>query len=245
MEGQLRRQATWLKDSLLWILRTKIIEPGSYRSKPSAIDVGCGPGFTMELFSPFADVKGVDIDPEMVKESRLKGFDVTEGTAENLSYEDGTFDIAYCSFLLMWVKDPLRVIQEMNRVSRRWVVAFAEPDYGARLDYPSELSVISKLVTEGIRREGGEPLIGRKLRHLFGQVGIDAELGVHMGIWSLEKLKAESEGEWKWIEMTAEKRNIREIGGLRTIWEHALESGALFQFNPTFYAVGDKQRLER
>ena len=149
--GQLQRQSAWLRDSLLWILQTKVIEPGGYKSKPTALDIGCGPGFTMELFSTFADVKGVDIDPEMVKESRLKGLDTEEGAAERLPFDDGSFDIAYCSFLLMWVKNPLSVVKEMSRVSRRWVVAFAEPDYGARLDYPSELSAITKLVTEGYR----------------------------------------------------------------------------------------------
>ena len=241
LEAQLRRQSMWLRDSLLWILKTKVLEPSHFAERPTALDVGCGPGMTMELFKPFARVQGVDIDPEMVRAAKSRGFDAERADGQKLPYEDDSFDVVYCSFVLMWVKDPLKILEEMTRVSRSWVIAFAEPDYGARLDYPSGLSELTGLVMDGIRAEGGDPLIGRKLRHLFANAGMDADMGVHMGIWDIEKLRQESEDEWRWLEMTVPADMKEELDRLRPAWERALNDGSLFQFNPTFYALGRKK----
>ncbi len=240
LENQLRRQSVWLKDSLLWILETKVLNSTGIGNRPEALDVGCGPGLTMEILDKSMSVKGLDKDPEMVETAKAKGLEATLGNAEELPYDDRSFDVVYCSFLLMWVRDPQKVLEEMKRVSRDWVIAFAEPDYGARLDYPPQLSRLTQLVSEGIMSEGGDPFIGRKLRQLFCHMGLRAEIGVHMGIWDVDRLRKESADEWRWLEMTAPKNKMTELIELRPVWQHALEQGALFQFNPIFYALARK-----
>ena len=243
IERQLQRQSLWMKDYWLWLLRTQILkyfEPSSV--KPTALDVGCGPGFVLEQLSPVMKITGIDIDRGMVKACKAKGLDVKIADARDLPYNDNSFDIAYCSFLLLWVPDPQKVISEMKRVSSHAIVCFAEPDFGARLDYPDELSELRDLIVEGIKEEGGDPLIGRKLRSLFNACGLKAKMGVHPGIWSIDRLKEEAGNEWRWIEMTVSRRlDKTRLERLRTIWMRSAESGELFQFNPIFYAYAKKR----
>lgn len=242
LENQLRRQSLWLRDSWFWLLETKVLNEYADRTQRlHALDVGCGPGLIMKLLESLFDIKGIDISPEMVNACKFKDLDVRLAAAEELPFENETFDIVYCSFLLLWVKDPVRVVSEMKRVSRRWILCLAEPDFGARLDYPDELSVLTELIRKGIREDGGDPAIGRKLRAVFSACDIDADIGVHSGIWTIDKLRAESTDEWRYIDMTApaETKNGR-LQKARRAWEEALENGSLFQFNPVFYAFGRK-----
>jgi SAM-dependent methyltransferase len=245
LDRQLQRQSIWLRESWFWLLETKVLcEYVDLRRKPTALDVGCGPGVVMELLEELLDIQGIDIDRDMVDACLSKNLRVKEAAAEELPFEDGTIDIVYCSFLLLWVKDPVKVVKEMKRVSRRWVICMAEPDFGARIDYPEDVSVLSRMITEGIRCEGGDPLIGRKLRAIYGHCGLEPDLGIHQGIWSLDKLRVESEAEWKYIEMTvAPERKGVELDKAKLAWNDALANGTLFQFNPIFYAFGHKLPL--
>ncbi len=240
LNRQLKRQALWLRESWLWLLRTRILEKEP--SRLSALDVGCGPGYVMEVLASDMNVKGVDVDPAMVSEGKARGLSIAPGRAEELPYEDGSFDLVYCTFLLLWVKDPAKVVFEMKRVSRKWVACLAEPDFGARLDYPEGLSPLKELVVKGMKAEGGDPYIGRKLRSVFSKVGLSAEVGAHLGVWGIEKLREETPGEWKWIQMTAAPTfdSKLQLERIRSEWDKALGDGSLFQFNPVFYALAKK-----
>jgi len=242
LDRQLQRQSIWLRDSWFWLLETKVL--GDYvdsERKPTALDVGCGPGMVMKLLEELLDLQGIDIDPDMVQACISKDLKVKLADAHELPFEDGAFDIVYCSFLLLWVRDPVKVVSEMKRVSRRWVVCMAEPDFGARIDYPEDVSALTSMITEGIRRDGGDPQIGRKLRAVYSQCGLEPDLGVHPGIWSLDKLRMESVDEWRYIEMTvAPERKGADLDKAKRAWTDALAKGSLFQFNPVFYAFGQK-----
>lgn len=232
----------WLRDSLLWLLDEKIAGRNAREDLPmKALDVGCGPGFTMELFKTRMEVKGVDSDSDIVRACQVRGLDAVIGRAEDLPFETGSFDIVYCSFLLLWVENPLIVLKEMRRVSSQWVACFAEPDYGGRLDYPAELSDQTELVAADIQDKGGDPFLGRRLRSLYSQAGMSAEIGVHMGIWGLDRLRDESDEELKWLGAGASpEKNAEKLEALRTARNEAYRVGALFQFNPIFYAIGRK-----
>ena len=222
----------------MWILGTEVLsEVGE--SRLSALDVGCGPGFVMEKLIRLMDVKGVDIDEDMVSMAVARGLDVIKGRAEDLPYEDNSFDVVYCSFLLLWLSDPKRALEEMKRVSRKWVICLAEPDYGGRLDYPKELSEIKVILAEGIAGQGGDPFVGRKLRSLLHECDLGAHIGIHPGIWDLSRLREEAETEWQWVESSAGEG--RDLSGIKRAWDNALREGTIFQFNPIFYAVAMKR----
>ena len=235
LQRQLRRQSLWLKESWHYILRTRVL-PGA--SRPNALEVGCGPGYVMEALAPLLDIEGVDIDPDMVAMGAARGLPVRPGAAERLPFDNASFDVVYCSFLMLWLRDPARAINEMKRVSRRWVLCLAEPDYGARLDHPAALGGLRQLLAEGIVRQGGDPFIGRKLREVFRKCALESEIGVHPGVWDIRRLREEFEDEWRLVEEFAGEGAA--LQGYWESWKAGLESGTLFQFNPVFYALARK-----
>ena len=241
-EEQLRRQSQWLRDSWLWLLDHKLgPEPWRGSRLPTALDVGCGPGLVMELLASRFDVKGVDLDLDMVRRGRERGMEVVQGNAYELPFPSACFDIAYCSFFLLWAEEPERVVREMSRVARSWVICLAEPDYEGRIDHPPELRALKELAIEGLRDEGADPFMGRKLRSVFGHCGLEAEVGVFPGVWDRERLHSEG-----YLEVLA-LENARgasmegtERTRLQEAWERGYRDGTLFQFNPIFYAMAQK-----
>jgi len=246
MDRQLSRQSLWLRDSWMWLLDQRVLTKWSGPERPTTLDVGCGPGFVMDVLKPVFDVRGIDIDPAAVAEGKRRGLDVQEADAHALPFEDNSFDLVYCSFVLLWVEDPVKVLSEMKRVSRDWVACLAEPDLGARIDFPEELAPLAKIAEEGIRAEGGDPTIGRKLRAVFQSCGLEAEVGVHPGVWGMDKLREEAKAEWRYLELTAGDEQERDtLSRLKPTWERALDDGTMFQFNPVFYAFARKGSSHR
>lgn len=88
-----------------------------------ALDVGCGPG---ALTARLADRLGPDavvaVDPSRsfvsAVRDRLPGVDVREGTAEELPFEDETFDLALAQLVVHFMTDPVAGITQMARVTR-------------------------------------------------------------------------------------------------------------------------------
>lgn len=239
-EEQLRRQRAWLGESWTWLLRTMVLDrQPSGSGRPTALDVGCGPGLVMELLSPFLDVRGIDADPEAVIASNARGQRASVARAEELPFEDRSFDIVYCSYLLLWVEDPVQVVREMARVARDWVICLAEPDHLGRITYPPELGVLDTMLADSLRRQGADPMMGRKLPGTFARCGLEATSGVHASMWSPERMREESEAEWRSLTASAGEPDLATI---RKAWGAALSAGSLVQYNPVFYSIARKQQ---
>ncbi|MHB1416234.1 MAG: class I SAM-dependent methyltransferase, partial [Chloroflexota bacterium] len=156
-----------------------------------------------------------------------------------LPFGDASFDVVYCHFLLLWVADAPLALREMRRVCRSggFVLALAEPDYGGWVDYPSELKVGSTQARY-LQRMGADPYVGRRLRHLFLQTGLQAEIGVYQSVWSLARYREEMNSEWELLLRGA--GGVAETGyiaALREQDERAVTEGTRFVFVPVFYAV--------
>ena len=95
--------------------------------KPShrVLDVATGPGFLALLFAErVSQVVGVDLTPAMVEKAkatgRSKGLTNVEfrlGDAENLPFDDNSFDITSCGSAFHHFPNPEKVLAEMIRVS--------------------------------------------------------------------------------------------------------------------------------
>lgn len=226
---QLFHQSLWLKDSWLWLMREKVFG----RDARTALEVGCGAGHVMSIMSEHLDVRGVDIDPDMVALCRERKLDAVMGDAHDLPFEDGSFDVVYCSFLLLWLREPDEAVAEMARVSRKWVVCLAEPDYGARIDHPPELERLGHLLTDDLVARGADPFVGRRLREIFYAGGLWPEVGVHQGVWPVDRAAREARKEL----MMADGATLRE---LEAAIDKAEKDGTLLQYNPVFWAVAKK-----
>ncbi|NQT81073.1 MAG: class I SAM-dependent methyltransferase [Candidatus Aminicenantes bacterium] len=84
------------------------------------LDVGCGNGFFTYYFDKICDTYGVDFSKKMLQMNPIKKTYLMQ--AENLQFEDGSFDVVFCHALLHHVENIDRVIQEMRRSSKQYVV---------------------------------------------------------------------------------------------------------------------------
>ncbi len=87
------------------------------------LDVGCGPGgLTAELSTRTGAqrVAAIDPAPQFVAAcaARNPGVDAREGIAEELPWEDGTFDTALSCLVIGFMRDADRGVREMARVTR-------------------------------------------------------------------------------------------------------------------------------
>jgi ubiquinone/menaquinone biosynthesis C-methylase UbiE len=183
---------------------------------------------------------GLDLEPASLAECRIhaSAASLTRGDAHFLPYPDQSFDIVYCHFLLLWVRDPLQVVNEMARVGRT-VLALAEPDYSQRVDEPAELKQLGKWQTEALVRQGANPAFGVMLAETFYQAGIQLiETGP---IQSAEKKRSaeEWENEWAVIEADlAESVSGEDIQKMKVLDENARKNGERILQVPTYFAWG-------
>jgi len=88
------------------------------------LDIGCGPGwYTVQYAKGGADVTGVDLTEQAVnlagKFIEIEGLDnarVQQADAQNLPFDDNTFDLAASSGVLHHVPDPQQAFREVRRV---------------------------------------------------------------------------------------------------------------------------------
>ena len=204
------------------------------------LDVGCGNGaVTRDICNHTEEM--VEIARKMLV--GVRNVELCRGDAHSLPFKDETFDIAICNLLLMWVKEPQKVVNEMARVVRRGgrVVASLEPDFGGKIHWPPYKGVDEIFAGRAIRNRGGDPYIGRKLRMLFVKAGL-VGLG-NMRIWSCEEdlqsyLKAR---DFYWNALRREGLSEEEIKKWETHYLKSIEEGIEFNFFPQFYAIGIKR----
>ena len=88
-----------------------------------ALDVGCGPGvLTAELAGRLGPEAVIAIDPSetfvAAVRARWPEADVRLGTAEELPFDDGAFDVALAQLVVHFMADPVAGLKEMARVTR-------------------------------------------------------------------------------------------------------------------------------
>ena len=91
---------------------------------PHILDVGCGTGALLEKLRhafPDAVLHGIDISPNMLAIARNKNIPdvvLNEGDAENLPYDNGSFDMITCCSSFHHYPNPQKAIAEFRRVVR-------------------------------------------------------------------------------------------------------------------------------
>lgn len=84
------------------------------------LDVGCGNGFFTYYFDKICDVHGIDFSEKMLEINPVKKTSLM--SAEDLKFDDNSFDVAFCHALLHHVENMAKVIQQMQRVSKKYVI---------------------------------------------------------------------------------------------------------------------------
>ena len=95
-----------------------LIQVAGVRAGQSALDVGCGPGgLAVALAGLLGDENVAAVDPSErfveVCRSRIPGADVRIGVAENLPFDDASFDVVLAQLVVQDIDDA------RNGVARR------------------------------------------------------------------------------------------------------------------------------
>jgi len=209
--------------------------------------VGSGTGAISAELSEIcsACVYGVDINQAFLELAMrsIPTANFSRADAHFTPFPPNIFEITLCHFFLLWVDDPDAILREMIRITQPGgaVAAMAEPDYGGRIDYPSELSVLGEWQQEALRAQGADPLIGRRLRELFQEAGLEkVESGVLGGQWSGSASSSELDSEWEMLQSDLHDHIEfnRQADVLRELDRTSRENGTRILFVPTFYAWG-------
>src|SRR6185295_6415332 len=127
-----KHRATWASGDYDQIARgiqavaDHVVRSGRIRSGEHVLDVACGTGNTALMAGARnAVVTGLDLTPELLavaqKRAAEEGLnDITwkAGDAEDLPFEDGTFDVVVSSCGLMFAPDQQKVANEVARVTK-------------------------------------------------------------------------------------------------------------------------------
>lgn len=234
------QQVRWTSE-----LRQFIITQCGLSAGQPLLEVGCGTGAILSEFSTWKGnlVAGLDLRLDFLQEARKRFYTpLIQGDGRALPFKSGSYTAVVCHFLFLWLRDPVTVLKEMVRVVEPggYVIAFAEPDYGGRIDHPQPLVELGRLQGDALRTQGADPFIGRKLSGLFHQAGlIDVQTGILGGHWGAPPSAEAWDSEWTILESDlAGVVSSEELHGLRLLDQAAWEKGERILFVPTFYAWG-------
>ena len=104
--------------------RKEAVRLANERPGQRILEVGVGTGLSLPYFRPDSRVTGVDISAEMLAKARRRvaqrNLDHVEGLhvmdAENLDFEDNSFDAVLALYVASVVPSPARFAAEMRRV---------------------------------------------------------------------------------------------------------------------------------
>jgi SAM-dependent methyltransferase len=240
------QQATWTRE-----LRKYVFDQCDWPAARRVLEVGCGSGAVLEDSAATGcgkprhpELHGLDIAFAALAECRIHvpGARLVCGDACSLPYASAQFSITYCHFLLLWVREPIRAIEEMKRVTAKsgHVLALAEPDYGSRVDRPAGLAWLGQRQNEALERQGVALRRGAELAHLFQRAGVrTVETGMIQPDTRQSLSAAEWEAEWRVLEDdlagsvdAVEMERLRDMD--RAAWQH----GEHLLSVPTYFAWG-------
>jgi ubiquinone/menaquinone biosynthesis C-methylase UbiE/CRP-like cAMP-binding protein/GNAT superfamily N-acetyltransferase len=157
------------------------------------LDIGSGPGVTAFLVAkrlPSALIIGVEPEERLRTQAKtlVESHGVAgrcrflEGTGSRIPLPDGTSDFSYARFLFQHLPNPLEVLGEMRRVTRReGVVVVLDVDDRTNIvsPAPAEMESFETAITAAQAAAGGDRHVGRKLYGYLHAAGL-REVGVEL-----------------------------------------------------------------
>ncbi len=234
-------QATWTAS-----IREQLFDSIQLQGKQKVLEVGSGTGVVSAEISQRFSLASVGVDIDRSAVTFAQNNDPTSlylaGDGNDLPFQSAAFDVVVCHFLLLWVGNPDRILDEMVRVTKPggWILALAEPDYGGRIDFPRELEAVGQAQTQALLDQGANPYLGRTLRSLFHSAQLtEIRSGLLGGEWQGSIDEDQLESEWETLAQDlSDLLPTDEFERFRRVDHEAWEMGTRVLFVPTFYAAG-------
>ena len=233
------QQARWTGE-----LRSHLFADAGIASAQRILDVGCGTGAVLGtiIHGPRTELHGLDIDIAALAWAKSEDKDAHFGCgdAHHLPYRRATFDIVFFHFVLLWLRHAEIAVSEARRVTKPGgvVIAFAEPDYGGRIDHPNGFSRLAEWQKEALQARGADPCIGRRIREVFHDADLhNVQSGVLGAEWSDAQASEERELEWEMMERDlAGRLDPDELARYRKLDTYSRNVGERVLYVPTFFA---------
>lgn len=234
-------QAAWTRETRNYILQNIFFPP-----QANILEVGCGSLAVLNEFTELGHMTfGLDIDFQILnfsKNSKTKT-KLINANGKQIPFPEGTFDLCFCHYLLLWLADPVSLLEEMTRVTNPngWICCFAEPDYLARIDFPAPLEQLGQIQNKSLDNQGVNLSCGRKITFWLQQANLS---NIHWGIIGSHQktdLKNIGKSEWETLQKDLEKISTLESSlNFQEIEDYYLSQTLGINFIPTFYAYAQK-----
>lgn len=241
LHHQYALQSQWTKN-----IRQYLLALGKANPESRILEVGCGTGAILNelLNEKYHLVTGIDISFEALvfAKSYLSRPHLSLANGLHLPFSNGCFDITLSHFFLLWIQNQKQALLEMKRVTKSGgaIIAFAEPDYPSRIDYPDELSALGKLQNLSLERQGVDIRTGRKLPELFSETGLyNIRFGILGSSCTYDNQENDFNFEWNYL-----KEDLSRILSESQIHEWMKKDWTARQerrrilYIPTFWAIG-------
>jgi SAM-dependent methyltransferase len=159
----------------------------AYAAGSEVLEAGCGVGaqtVTLAGRSPEARFTSVDVSEDSlavarrrVREAGLGNVELRRADLLASPFADASFDHAFVCFLLEHLPRPVEALAAIARLVRPGgTVTVIEGDHGSAYFHPDSEDARAAIacLVELQRRAGGDSLIGRRVRPLMADAGLDA-----------------------------------------------------------------------
>lgn len=158
------------------------LSPVLLQESQMIVDVGCGAGAIIgTLANKFRSKTflGVDISGARISEARkkvdgLENITFHESSIYEIPLPDSSVDVVYTRFLLEYLKEPIRAIQELRRIVKPGgKIVLQDLDGQLLFQYPYQVPEINQVFEVLNNTTGFDPFIGRKLYYYSRQAGLE------------------------------------------------------------------------
>jgi len=236
-----QQQASWSKPT-----RDYILKQISLPDHSNILEVGCGSLAVLNEFSSMEHhTYGLDIDLQILKfvNNQAAKPKILNADGMQIPFQNEKFALTYCHYLLLWISDPIILLKEMARVTRKngWLCCFAEPDYLARIDFPAPMDQLGKMQNKSLAQQGVNLSCGRAITSWLEEVNLSniswGIMGSHQKLGNNSDLDSEWETTRRDLEKITSEKEIRKYRDFEPI---SLSKPGRIQFIPTFYAYAQK-----